>query len=673
MSTNDPGPEFDTSRSNVVTITDESNTIFSMAFIPGSLHVSEGQPSDPAPKVPPPDGNVFTISLEAGRQDTQPIAQTFNTLSGGKNNEYAPFKEVDDSPSELNFMFGLELQFAFEGGTGSASVYLAQGHVLGVNNWWIGGPNISNFGEPKLLYTAGINDVTLGLSGTHDSFTMRLVDFAKNSPIQHVFALMLENHSFDNMLAMSGIPGINAATTADSNSYEGTPYPVTVGALPAMPASPGHEFTDTLVQLCGAGATYSPGGLYPKINNSGFVANYATTTTEKIHATESEWHDVMGCFNTPVQLPILYELASQFACCDHWYSSLPGPTWPNRFFVHGASSNGLDHSPSSTEIIEWEVPGSGGFTLPHGSIYDAMKVKEVSYGLFNDTEGAIEGSVAQVASLHNLSMLNVRSVNDFVTDLQSDYPYQYTFIEPNYGDISSTYENGSSQHPIDGVKRGEELIKKVYEAIRNSGIWEKSLLIVTYDEHGGFYDHFPPPPAHDPDDGSDTSKWNESGFLFNQSGVRVPAVIVSPWIQAQVDHTDYDHTSVLSTIERLFGLDSLTERDRNAKDLHHLVGKVLRTDCPTKLGQPAPEPARAPLTEAQQALQDQEPLEPRGNHWGFLHVAMKTDLEMSGGTPAERAAIIAKVKAIKTRGEAKAYMRSVMTRVRAAQATMPRP
>ena len=81
----------------------------------------------------------------------------------------------------------------------------------------------------------------------------------------------------------------------------------------------------------------------------------------------------------------------------------------------------------------------------------------------------------------------------------------------------------------------------------------------------------------------------------------------------------------------------------------------------------------APLTEAQQALQDQEPLEPRGNHWGFLHVAMKTDLKMSGGTPAERAAIIAKVKAIKTRGEAKAYMRSVMTRVRAAQATMPRP
>ena len=130
---------------------------------------------------------------------------------------------------------------------------------------------------------------------------------------------------------------------------------------------------------------------------------------------------------------------------------------------------------------------------------------------------------------------------------------------------------------------------------------------------------------------------------------------------------------MLSTIERLFGLDSLTERDRNAKTLHSLIGTQLRTDCPTRLGNPAPEPARAPLTAAQQASRELEPLEPRGNHWGFLHVAMKTDLEMSGGTPAEHAAIIAKVKAIKTRGEAKTYVRSVMTRVRAAQATMPRP
>src|SRR5262249_48965495 len=160
-----------------------------------------------------------------------------------------------------------------------------------------------------------------------------------------------------------------------------------------------------------------------------------------------------------------------------------------------------------------------------------------------------------------------------------------------------------------------------------------------YDEHGGFYDHFAPPPVAAPDDGSDSSKWNESGFLFNQLGARVPAVIVSPWVQAQVDHTVYDHTSVLKTLEKLWGVDHLTERDHKATDVLALVGDVLRPDCPTRLGSPPPEPARAPLTAAQQAVLDQEPLEPRGNHYGFLHVAMKTDLELSGGTPAERAAI----------------------------------
>src|SRR5262249_1513611 len=182
-------------------------------------------------------------------------------------------------------------------------------------------------------------------------------------------------------------------------------------ALPSMPASPGHEFTDVLEQLCGATASYPSGGPYPTINNSGFVVNYATTQTEKIHATEGEYGDVMGCFKSPEQLPILYQLASLFACCDKWFSSMPGPTWPNRFFIHGASSNGLDHSPSGPEIIEWETPGSGGFSFPHGSIYDAMNVQELLYGFFIDTGGTIEGSIAQVASLHNLSMVNVRSVN----------------------------------------------------------------------------------------------------------------------------------------------------------------------------------------------------------------------------------------------------------------------
>src|SRR5262249_42533801 len=160
-----------------------------------------------------------------------------------------------------------------------------------------------------------------------------------------------------------------------------------------------------------------------------------------------------------------------------------------------------------------------------------------------------------VASIHNISYLDVDSLEDLVSDLQGDYPYQYTFIEPNYGDLTSgTYEGGSSQHPMDSVANGEQLIQTIYEAIRSSKVWDSSLLIIIYDEHGGFYDSFAPGAAVPPDDGS-PGTYNQYGFNFAQLGVRVPAVVVSPWIaQGTVDHTTYDHSSVPATIESLFGL-----------------------------------------------------------------------------------------------------------------------
>lgn len=672
MSTNDPTPEV-SSHSNVITITDESNTLTNIVFA-GFIKVSDGQPHEDAPKFGR-DGNVFTITLEAGRHKTKEVADTFNFLCGGKDHEYAPFKEVDDTPDELNFMFSVQLQFVFEGRGGFVNVYFGQGNVLGVNNWWIGGLFVSNFGEPQLVYTADIREVSLALSGTHDSLTFRQVDVRKLSPIQHVFVLMLENHSFDNMLAFSGIAGIDAATTADSNSYNGTPYKVVSGAPPTMPVSPGHEFADVLEQLCGSNAVYQNGSNYPAINNSGYAANYPKQILEGQSPEPGQIDDVMACFNTPVQLPILYELATQFALCDHWFCSLPGPTWPNRFFVHGASSNGLEDSPSHEELVEWELPVSK-FTFPNGSIYDRIRTNEISFGLFNDTVGPLEGKLAQVSSIQGLSLLNVHSLDDFVQFVKGNYPVQYTFIEPNYGDIFNTYDGGSSQHPVDGVARGEQLIKTVYEAIRgNPKLWERSMLIVTYDEHGGFYDHVAPPGVGQgvvgPGDGG--NKYNQNGFLFNQLGPRVPAVIISPWIQPQVDKTVYDHTSVLRTVEKLFGLEHLTERDHQAKDVLHLVGEVLRTNCPLKLGNPPPEPARPPITAEQQLLLDQQPLPPKGNHMGFLAIAAATDHEMSGGTPAEHAAITAKARSIKTIGEARAYVRSVVARAEALKAARSQP
>ena len=292
--------------------------------------------------------------------------------------------------------------------------------------------------------------------------------------------------------------------------------------------------------------------------------------------------------------------------------------------------------------------------------------------MFNDPDGPIEGGIAQVAAIHNLSMINVMSLDFFVFDLQAgNYPYEYTFIEPNYGDIiDKTYEGGSSQHPIDSMARGEQLIQIVYEAIRNSNIWNQSLLIITYDEHGGFYDSVAPPGGMAaPDDGSSSDN-NELNFDFTQAGVRVPALVISPWINAQVDPTVYDHTSVLATVEYLFGLDSLTKRDGAANNVLRLISPTLRTDCPTTLGRPAPEPVRPAISSAHRAILDQQPLPERDNLIGFLGIAAKTDRELSANTLADRAAVHAKLQSLRTRGDARAYIRSVMARLEARTALL---
>jgi phospholipase C len=551
--------------------------------------------------------------------------------------------------------------------------------------------------------------------------------------IQHVFVLMLENRSFDHMLGFSGITGKDAVTggatavggllllggslrqlardwqtssasgivinqgknwpppppisvrslfNGFSNSYGGQVYPVTQPADFVMPVDPGHEFstdpsngipTGVLQQLCGPAAVYPFGGSYPPCDNSGFVASYV------LSGGGANPGEIMKCYS-PGQLPVLDQLAQEFVVCDNWHCSMPGPTWPNRFFALGASSGGLDHSPSGLDIAGWELPGNG-FKFPNGSIFDLLNNAGISWQIYAGDNFPVVGALSGV------DIFDINDYSDFAGDVaQANYQPSYTFIEPNYGDSAfGTFKCGTSQHPMDDVTRGEVLIKVTYEAIRSSPIWGNSLLIITWDEHGGFYDHVTPPPAVAPGDTMPGSQYNQHGFTFQRYGPRVPAVVISPLIPRNlIDHRLYDHSSIPATLESLFGLAALTQRDANANNLMPLVSlATARVDTPPVL---VPTLSQAPGCDpvsferrnakgtfgARKLVPIARPRETydTGNTPGFLFVALRSDLAVS--PPAQRSAIKARFEKIRTRADAAQYMDEVRVKVSAARSTRKR-
>ena len=508
--------------------------------------------------------------------------------------------------------------------------------------------------------------------------------------IDRVFVLMLENRSFDHLYAFSEITGVGidglptsvdvaGPTDTNTNPVNGLPIAVNAPAdfaLKNVDLDPPHEFDDALANLCGVGAAYDPAVGYPPIDNSGFVAGY-------VDAGGASPERAMSCF-APEQLPVLNTLAREFAVCDAWFSSLPGPTWPNRFFAMAASSGGLDDSPSKVDVVTSVTVN--GYRFYNGTIFDRLDDRCIEWKV-------VEGDEFPVAfALHgmNLNALQGRfqDFDEFVTAVGfADYDPKFVFIEPQYGESTfgatgpGDYTCGNSMHPLDDVTRGERLIKETYEAIRNSPHWERSLLIVTFDEHGGFYDHVPPPAAPPPGDVA-VDDYDHHGFEFDQLGVRVPALVISPLVaRGVIDHTTYDHTSILATVERLFGMGALTQRDADAADVLHLLSlDGLRSDTPTALPDPARNPTplgcsdepesedelllrRSELRLARRRRDDEseEPV-PSSTHLGFAQVALMKVLQTASYPERER--WIEQFEAIDTRGDAELFMVEAKLQIR---------
>ena len=474
--------------------------------------------------------------------------------------------------------------------------------------------------------------------------------------------LMLENRSFDHMLGMS-TPG--DGPTDQTNVHDGVEFAVRAGAPFVMPVDPPHEFCDVLQQLASVDVTddecaYS--GSYPPVTLGGFVDAYARQTAADDNAeAAADLGAVMSCF-TAAQVPVLSTLAREFAVCDRWFSSMPGPTWPNRFFLHAATSGGLDRSPNARETV---VSQFGGYQFENGSIFEALDRQGLAWRVYHGDP------LPQVAALSVMDLETMRThfrrVDDLHDDLQDeDFTPAYVFIEPNYGLYTrpfADFQCGNSQHPNDDVTRGEALIKQVYEAIRQSPHWESSLLLVTYDEHGGFYDHVPPPSCVPPGDVTDPEN-NGHGFRFDQLGVRVPAVVVSPWIPAGniVDHTLYDHSSLLATVERLYGIPPLTARDAQANDFRHLLSAETPREAPRTLPDPAESGFDCASDERAEDTIDEAAVVPPAIR-AFVELAAIQDARLQ---PHWRAEIAERMSAVDTMGEARDYLVDVATRLQAA-------
>jgi phospholipase C len=395
--------------------------------------------------------------------------------------------------------------------------------------------------------------------------------------IEHFVVLMLENRSFDHLLGFlyadsgnrspAGQPFEGLTGDESNNDGKGNKVPVfrieptTKNAYFMPGADPGEGYTATNNQLFGDNKAPDP----PTATMSGFVSDFEYTLGWEgkegwsiVAGTQPS--DIMGCF-TPAALPVLSGLAKGFAVCDHWYSSAPTETLPNRAFTCAGTSQG--HMDDKTHT----------FTAP--SIFGLLDKHKLTWRIHGYTSPPLTKST--FTDIAKAPAANTGLFTDFTSSAAAGTLPNFTFLEPSW---EST---GNSQHPNYDVALGEQLIHDVYQAVRTGPDWATTMLIITYDEHGGCYDHVPPPAGATPPDDSA----GEYGFDFTRFGVRVPTVLVSPLIEAgtvfrvPVGSAPLDHTSIIRTVCARWNLPSLTARDAAAPD----VGAVLtrssaRTDDP---------------------------------------------------------------------------------------------
>ncbi|KAJ1292666.1 hypothetical protein BS78_01G007300 [Paspalum vaginatum] len=412
---------------------------------------------------------------------------------------------------------------------------------------------------------------------------------AASGKIKTVVVLVQENRSFDHMLGwmkQSLNRDIDGVTGDETNLVDASD-----------PSSRAVRFSDG-AQYVDPDPGHSMQAIYEQVYGVAFVD--AATTPITVPGVPAP---PMSGFAQQAEKEKPGMSATQFAVCDRWFASNPASTQPNRLFVHSATSHGLVSNDTKALVAG----------LPQRTIFDALHDQGFSFGIYYQYPPSTLfyrnlRQLKYVGSFHQFDL-------HFKRHCREGKLPNYVVVEQRYFDLSIL--PGNDDHPSHDVAEGQRFVKEVYEALRAGPQWEETLLVVTYDEHGGFYDHVPTPAVGVP---SPDGIVSAAPFFFNfdRLGVRVPAIFVSPWIEpGTVLHrpsgphptSEFEHSSIPATVKKIFGLDGfLTNRDAWTGTFDSVLTRdTPRTDCPLTL----PEPVKlrqtqaaehAPLSEFQQEL-----------------------------------------------------------------------
>jgi phospholipase C len=370
---------------------------------------------------------------------------------------------------------------------------------------------------------------------------------------RRVVVLMMENHSFDHLLGW--VPGIGTLDGTQKQRADGSEYTVGAVADPrtANRFDPNHDFANVVEQL------YGKGGITPRVAPAmqGFLQNNL--------AVGYTPEDYLACY-LPEQVPVLAALATRYVTCARWFSSVPAATGPNQLFAHCATSGGYfgnDYNPAPD------------FVPPMRSIFNALDEQRIPWAIYWDGSFSTARALAQLQSGENF-----RPLEAFAHDVaheKQNFP-RYVFVTPSLRGTATLPAN--SMHPgfaQSTVAAGEALIRSVYVAL--APVWNETLLLIVFDEHGGWWDSVAPPTGLPPAAAlGQPPLWSPpmpsargGPFDFMVYGARVPAIVVSAWHSPLLDNeTIFEHASIPATLKELFGLPAyLTPRDACAPTFHN--------------------------------------------------------------------------------------------------------